>query len=248
VKVFISWSGEPSRSIAKILEKWLRSIVQHAEPWSSDEQIKSGVRWRDEIGKALDGTDYGIICVMRSNQHAPWLMFEAGALAKRLVGGRVVPLCIDMPPSDLTGPLEDFQARFLDRGDMKALVHDVSDVCSSPMSDQAVDELFDLMWPGFEEQVTGALREKKALEKPRRSDDDMLAELVERVRRIERGQSPRIESGEGITFVPTEDGAFTVNVVETSQTTQQHHRARVALDEERQLPPAKPQSTKVKLD
>jgi hypothetical protein len=166
-----------------MLEKWLMSIVQHAQPWSSDEQIKSGVLWRDEIGKALDGTDYGIICLTRSNQHAPWLMFEAGALAKRLDAARVVPLCIDMPlcihmpPSDVTGPLEEHPSRRLDKGGMGALVHDVSEACSSPISEQVIDGSFDLTWPGFEEQVTEALGNKNAVDEPRRTQEDMVAEF-----------------------------------------------------------------------
>lgn len=116
VRVFISWSGEPSRSIAQALRDWLPSVVQHIEPWMSDEEIKSGTRWTDEVMKALDGTGYGIICVTAANQHQPWLIFEAGALAKR-VGediARVVPLCIDLKSTEITGPLTTFQARKLD--------------------------------------------------------------------------------------------------------------------------------------
>ena len=127
MRVFISWSGEQSRSIAKALNDWLGLVVQHAEPWMSDDEIKSGMRWREVLGKSLDETSFGIICVSRENQHAPWLIFEAGALAKRLDEARVVPLCIDMPPSDVTGPLADFQGRRLNQRDMRLLIHDLRD-------------------------------------------------------------------------------------------------------------------------
>lgn len=39
VKVFIGWSGEQSRSVAQALRGWLRTVVQHVEPWMSDEDI-----------------------------------------------------------------------------------------------------------------------------------------------------------------------------------------------------------------
>jgi hypothetical protein len=84
VKVFISWSGEPSRTIAFELSIWLSGLVQAVKPWMSDEEIGSGKRWRDEIGAALNETDFGIVCLTAANQHAPWLMFESGALAKHL--------------------------------------------------------------------------------------------------------------------------------------------------------------------
>ena len=84
MKVFISWSGEPSRSIALALRQWLPLVVQHAMPWMSDEEIASGTRWNESMTRALDETEFGIVCVTLANQHQPWLMFEAGAIAKRL--------------------------------------------------------------------------------------------------------------------------------------------------------------------
>jgi hypothetical protein len=39
MRVFISWSGEPSRSIARALDGWLESVVQHVDAWMSDEEI-----------------------------------------------------------------------------------------------------------------------------------------------------------------------------------------------------------------
>jgi hypothetical protein len=44
MRVFISWSGEPSRSIAQALGDWLPMVVQHVEAWMSDMDIESGGR------------------------------------------------------------------------------------------------------------------------------------------------------------------------------------------------------------
>ncbi len=67
-QVFISWSGEPSRSIARALGNWLRGVAQHVRTWVSDEVIETGRRWSEEIVKALDETDFGIVCVTAENQ------------------------------------------------------------------------------------------------------------------------------------------------------------------------------------
>ena len=43
VKVFISWSKEPSLTLAKILRGWLPSVLNdQVEPWVSSEDIEKG--------------------------------------------------------------------------------------------------------------------------------------------------------------------------------------------------------------
>ena len=109
MRVFISWSGEPSRSVARALHGWLPRVVQHLEAWMSNEDISKA---------AL----FGIVCVTAANQHAPWLIFEAGALAKHLEAARVMPLCIDLEPAAVTGPLAAFQGMALGNDELKELI------------------------------------------------------------------------------------------------------------------------------
>jgi hypothetical protein len=157
LRVFISWSGEPSRTIARNLASWMRAVVQHVRPWVSDEDIKSGERWNDALSQELEKSDYGILCVTRANQAAPWLMFEAGALAKRLDVARVVPLCIDLEPSDITSPLQAFQARRLEKESMRRLVYELWEIGDPSRRREDVETLFDPMWPGFEAKIQDAL-------------------------------------------------------------------------------------------
>jgi hypothetical protein len=166
VKVFISWSGEPSKSIARELDGWLESVVQAVDVWMSDEDIGSGARWNDAIAKSLSETDFGIVCVTRASQHALWLIFEAGALAKSVETARVVPLCIDLSPAEVTGPLAAFQARVLNKAGIKRLVHDVSAASENPKELGAV---FDAMWPQLDAAVMKAIDEAPADKEPRRS-------------------------------------------------------------------------------
>jgi hypothetical protein len=187
MRVFISWSGEPSQSVARSLDGWLESILSQVDTWMSDEDIGSGQRWNEAISKSLDETHFGIVCVTRANQHAPWLIFEAGALAKSVDEGRVVPLCIDLPPADVTGPLAAFQGRSLDPAGVRRLVHDLNQATEKPLAKDRLEKILDRAWPDLEIEIAEA-RKKAPVEPktPQRSKRSMVEEIVDTVRRLER--------------------------------------------------------------
>ena len=143
------------------------------------------------IGAALDGTDFGIVCLTLENQHSPWLMFEAGALARHLKTARVVPLCIDIDPEDITGPLADWQARRLDQDGTRRLVCDLNAITTKPLPEQALIQLFEITWPRLEAAVDEAqikaFREKQA-QNPGR---EVSAQVLERIEQLERDSRNR---------------------------------------------------------
>src|SRR5260221_4071553 len=112
MKVFISWSGEQSRIVAEGLRDWL-PYVTHCEPWVSVSDIAPGARWNNEVARELADTKYGILCLTKENQMKPWIMFEAGALAKTPPDTFVCPYLIDLKPSEVlpSSPLIQFQAK-----------------------------------------------------------------------------------------------------------------------------------------
>jgi hypothetical protein len=110
IKIFISWSGDFSHNIAQELCNWLPIVVERVNFWISSRDIPEGKRWTNEIGKALEEMDFGIIIVTPDNQNAPWLLFEAGALSKNIAQGRVIPYIVSTSNSEFNGPLSQFQA------------------------------------------------------------------------------------------------------------------------------------------
>jgi hypothetical protein len=96
MRVFISWSGETSRDVALALRDWLPGVINSVRPFVSTKDIYAGSRWQMEIAAQLEATNFGIVCVTRANQSAPWLNFEAGALAKAVESSSVVPLAIGL--------------------------------------------------------------------------------------------------------------------------------------------------------
>src|SRR4051794_40310774 len=104
MKLFISWSGPRSRLVASALRTALEVVFDGVEPWMSQTDLEPGARWAQVLGKELENTDFGIICVSSDNVNSSWLNFEAGCLAKQTDSSRVVPFLIDLEKKSLTGP------------------------------------------------------------------------------------------------------------------------------------------------
>lgn len=191
MKVFISWSKPISHQIALILRDWLPEVMQAIDPWLSSEDISKGQRWASEIGTRLSELNHGIICVTSENVGQPWLNFEAGALAKSLDSARVRPLLYDLRPSDLTGPLSLFQATVLtDKMDMLKLIASLNEASTVPLETQRLQRSFERSWLEFASRIE-TVKPTTALSVPsesevHRSADDMIAELLSRVRDLQR--------------------------------------------------------------
>lgn len=122
MKIFVSWSGERSEGLAKALKEWLPLVLHFAEPWLSKSDIQAGERWSVEIAKELESTNFGILCVTKENLTSPWILFEAGALAKSMQDGRVMPLLLDIDFKEVSGPLAQFQAKKAEQAGVKELI------------------------------------------------------------------------------------------------------------------------------
>jgi hypothetical protein len=62
----------------------------------SAKDIYAGARWSHELAKQISKSNFGILCVTRESMNKPWIMFEAGGLAKSLDEGCVIPLLVDL--------------------------------------------------------------------------------------------------------------------------------------------------------
>lgn len=95
-KIFISWSGDNSKEIAKALKNTLENEIfkdSGLECFVSDIDISSGDDWWNKIKTELKKCKLGIVCITKGNLRAPWIHFEAGAMVAR--GLKVIPLLIN---------------------------------------------------------------------------------------------------------------------------------------------------------
>jgi hypothetical protein len=91
--------------------------------------------WTSEVSKELEVSNFRIICVTRENTESPWILFEAGALAKSMRQGRVIPRLFDVEFKDIAGPLAQFQAKNVDKSGLSELIGSIN-----RLSDHAVPE------------------------------------------------------------------------------------------------------------
>lgn len=202
MKIFISWSGDLSKNIAEIFRQWIPGVIQAAKPYYSPDDITKGTRWSSEISKELDASKIGIICLTKDNLESSWIMFEAGALSKNIEKSKVVPLLFGIEPSDIQGPLVQFQAAKFSKAEMKKVVKMInSELNELSLSVDVIDSVFEMWWPRLEAQIKEAEEKAKSTgNKDLRSERDLIEEVLSLTRELsinrrferERPVNPRI--------------------------------------------------------
>jgi hypothetical protein len=189
VKIFISWSGPAAHEMATFLKVWLVKVIQALDPFVSSDSIESGARWDAEIAAQLNKTGEGIVVVTSRNQFEPWLNFEAGALAKA-TDSRVRPLLIDLTPTEFSGPISSFQAtRATDKTSVFKMMKEINARCERKLDESILEQIFEREWQEFEAKVNDVVELEQQSQHARpakRQDSDVLAEVLDRVRTIER--------------------------------------------------------------
>jgi hypothetical protein len=188
MKVFISWSGTLSGEVADQLRRWLPRVVQTVDPYLSSEDNYKGVRWRDEVAKALESSDYGIICVTPENISSPWMNFEAGALSKKLDGSYVSPFLIRLKPSDLnSGPLAQFQSTvYHDYEDVFKLIKSINSASERSLQPEQLGDVFHHWWPILKNPLESLVKDHYAKEPVQARDG--AADKLEEILVLLRGQ------------------------------------------------------------
>lgn len=183
MNIFITWSGPRSYAVAGALKEYLPLIVNDFTPWLSKENIDKGAYWGAELTSALANSMAGIICLTPSNLTEPWILFEAGAIAKTVAEKPLAcTLLIGLESSDITGPLTLFQDTKPTREDLLKLVKTLNKALGKDAVKEAqVEQAFDLVWPKLEERLANLPSDKSAV-RPKRPEDEMIREILDTVR------------------------------------------------------------------
>ncbi|MFC1429277.1 toll/interleukin-1 receptor domain-containing protein [Streptacidiphilus sp. N1-3] len=194
LKIFLSWSGAPSRQCAELLRDNLPIFNPSIEPFVSSADIRKGDRGLQRIAEELEGSSFGIVCVTPANLGAPWINFESGALSREVVEGKVIPFLLGAGVRDLVdSPLKQFQAVVADsRSDVLAMVQSIDLKCEPPHGEARISQVFEKFWPELQKglqkiALTAPEADEDALPPQRRTEeilDDLLPLIREQIDRI----------------------------------------------------------------
>lgn len=155
MKVFISWSGQQSKAVAEALEEWLGYVFQgDPQPWMSAHDISAGDRWAGQLSKVLEQSRFGILCLTRENLTAPWIVFEAGSLAKSVDSSFVVPYCVGLSAQDIEYPLRQFQAVEATKDGTFRLVQSINNARGKVLPGEKLKHTFETWWPQLHEKLS----------------------------------------------------------------------------------------------
>ena len=199
MKAFISWSGELSRAFGEEIRNWLPSALQSVRPYFTPNDIEKGARWGNNIAAELKESKVGVFCLTRENLESPWIMFEAGAISKIVGDACVCPILFDLEPSDISGPLSQFQLTQFNKNDMSKLFSSINSQCGENSLDKDTEsQVFEMWWPKLEERIGQVLEEHKDTKKEEiRSDREILEEILH-LSRFSAKQAKKSESNDSI--------------------------------------------------
>jgi hypothetical protein len=182
MKVFISWSGPSSKQLALTLRQVIPDALQNVEVWMSNVDIPAGERWAVTLASGLQESRFGILCLTPDNLMAPWLLFEAGALARSLQSGRVVPYSLGVDQDAVPYPLAQFQGCEATRDGSERLFLGINEALDLPLPRDQVKRIFSRHW----RELNATIRQvrKDLSNKPKRPDHlELLEEIVSSLRR-----------------------------------------------------------------
>ncbi|MEL6440267.1 MAG: toll/interleukin-1 receptor domain-containing protein [Cyanobacteria bacterium J06621_8] len=188
MKIYISWSGERSKSVARILRQFISTAFQNVEIFFSVDDIVMGENWIEEASRRLTESDVGILCITSDNIDNPWISFEAGALYSR--GKVLIPVLLDLSSADLYTPLANFQSISLTRSGVQSILELLNNQLENPQNPEYINKVFNKLWSAIEQEIDLILPavveyNTESSQPELRSERELLYELLERVKNLE---------------------------------------------------------------
>ena len=195
MEVFISWSGPTSHSVAQALHGWLQDVLPDTRPWLSSADNGAGERWAALLGERLESANFGVLCLTPENLQAPWLLFEAGAIARALKGSRVVPFLFRVRKEDVTLPLSQFQAADATRDGARQLVESIHGANPNPLlAGDRVARSFERWWPDLESELRSIPAIPAPASHSTRRPEEILSEILDITRTLQRDLPGRLDA------------------------------------------------------
>jgi hypothetical protein len=122
------------------------------------------------------------VCLTPENLSSPWVLYEAGSIAKGVSASRVVPYRFGLTASDVPYPLAQFQGVDADEDGTRKLVKSINATLDPPMEDARVERVFSLWWPVLQAKLRDVTQ--VISEVPKRGDREILEEILDHMREM----------------------------------------------------------------
>lgn len=152
--LFLSWEGEESKCIAIQFKKLMEGVFYPAlNAYMSAVDAPLGKRGVEDLSRQLSECNYGVCLVNKENARAPWIHYEAGAIAKENPISRLIVLLLDNDPGCIEGtPLQDFKYCFLSYDGILEIVETMIDICGLSGNKEIFIDRLKGKWSEFETQ------------------------------------------------------------------------------------------------
>lgn len=148
MRVFLSWSKEQSRRVARVLREWLPKVLPAVDLWMSEVDTEKGTPWWEGIDDALVSASNIIVCLTKENLHSPYLYYEAGAIAGKFGRKRIYPLLLEMGSASISdGPFGQLQATFDTEEQWQLLLQSLNSGLATPFTESEWNARFVAHWP-----------------------------------------------------------------------------------------------------
>lgn len=187
MKVFVSWSKN-SREVGSAVAAAVREIFDPVVETFISQEIQAGSRGLEAIDAELNDTDFGIICLTRSNQTEQWINYEAGALSRQVADKRkrMGVFLVDFGGVDeVNSPMNIFQCKMATFDGLTELMNSLNDLGPN-LKEGTLGKRIASAWPDVESAVSSVKAGgTTGPVKPPKSADDKLDEILGLVKSVE---------------------------------------------------------------
>ncbi|ADG14247.1 hypothetical protein BC1002_0139 [Paraburkholderia atlantica] len=184
--VFISWSSSVTRKIAGAFSEFLELVIHRSKPWYSDE-TPAGAQWSPLISERLGKSKVGVTFVTQANKESPWLMFEAGAVAKGVPDNRVCVVLVDLKNEDIQPPLSQFLTTPLDEEGIFRVLQTINEALDEDkFNDEMLRRVMKAHWAEFDAKVKQICADEPSTPDEPRAERDMIVEILQTVRVLDQ--------------------------------------------------------------
>ncbi|WP_287373314.1 toll/interleukin-1 receptor domain-containing protein [Prosthecochloris sp.] len=160
MKVFFSYSGVRSKSTAEAFSDLLKRVFPDVSIFGMQTDIAVGDMWRNALEQASAESEMAFVFLTRENMDKPWINFEMGYLKEKV--NNIIPFLVDFPPSELAGPLSQFQALRPQKEDVYNLFIHIYEKSNVGMENKdALHSVFERNWWEFERRLSDIKKRSK---------------------------------------------------------------------------------------